>query len=134
MIVGVTVQDADDGDTTTMVDTVITAVEQVEAVPLAGAGLAELVGDNGHHSNQTLLGARPWRAHVHLGVRSRPAEMERRGCGPLCSVSGPSADSGDERGNACCGSEANGSNARLRISSKPGGSGARPYLRGHPTS
>ena len=31
-IVGVTVQDADDGDTTTLVETLITAAEQVEAV------------------------------------------------------------------------------------------------------
>ena len=31
-IVGVTVQDADDGDTTTMIETLITAAEQVAAV------------------------------------------------------------------------------------------------------
>ena len=43
-VVGVTVQDADDGDTTTMVETLITAADQVDAVLPAGAGLAEVVG------------------------------------------------------------------------------------------
>ena len=37
-IVGVTVQDADDGDTTTMIETLITAAEQVAAVLPAEAG------------------------------------------------------------------------------------------------
>ena len=46
-VVGVTVQDADDGDTTTMVETLITAAEQVEAVLPAGAGITEVVGDKG---------------------------------------------------------------------------------------
>ena len=44
-IVGVTVQDADEGDTTTMVETLITAAEQVEAVGVAG--IVEVVGDKG---------------------------------------------------------------------------------------
>ena len=46
-IVGVTVQDASAGDTATMVETLITAAEQVEAV--TDAGLAEIVGDKGYH-------------------------------------------------------------------------------------
>ena len=54
-IVGVTVQDADDGDTTTMIETLITAAEQVEALLPAGAGLAEVVADKGYHSNETMV-------------------------------------------------------------------------------
>ena len=54
-VVGVTVQDADAGDTTTMVETLITAAEQVDAVLPDGAGLAEVVGDTGYHSNATLV-------------------------------------------------------------------------------
>ena len=46
-VVGVTVQDAADGDTTTMVETLITAAEQVEAVLPAAAGITEVVGDKG---------------------------------------------------------------------------------------
>ena len=53
-IVGVTVQDADDGDTTTMIETLITAAEQVAAVLPAEAGLAEVVADKGYHSNETM--------------------------------------------------------------------------------
>ena len=70
-IVGVTVQDADDGDTTTMVETLITAAEQVEAVLPAGAGIAEVVGDKGYHSNETMV------AFAALGVRSYVSEPDR---------------------------------------------------------
>jgi transposase len=47
-VIGGTVQDADSGDTTTMVGTRITAAEQIEAVPSAEAGLAD-------HSNAMLV-------------------------------------------------------------------------------
>ena len=42
-------------DTTTMVETLLTAAEQVEAVLPAGAGIAEVVGDKGYHSNETMV-------------------------------------------------------------------------------
>ena len=70
-IVGVTVQDADDGDTTTMVETLIAAAEQVEAVLPAGAGIVEVVGDKGYHSNETMV------AFADLGVRSYVSEPDR---------------------------------------------------------
>ena len=44
-VVGVTVQDADAGDTKTMSETLITAAEQVEAVLPDGVGITEMVGD-----------------------------------------------------------------------------------------
>jgi transposase len=68
-IVGVTVQDADVGDTTTMVETLSTAAEQVEAV--GAAGITEVVGDKGYHSNETM------EAFVDLGVRSYISEPDR---------------------------------------------------------
>ena len=68
-IVGVTVQDASAGDTTTMVETLITAAEQVEAV--GAAGITEVVGDKGYHSNETM------EAFVDLGVRSYVSEPDR---------------------------------------------------------
>ena len=49
-VVGVTIQGADAGDTTTMVETLVTAAEQVEAV-LPAAGVSEVVADKGYHSN-----------------------------------------------------------------------------------
>ena len=70
-VVGVTVQDADDGDTTTMVETLITAADHVEAVLPAGAGIAEVVGDKGYHSNATMV------AFAALGIRSYVSEPDR---------------------------------------------------------
>ena len=69
-IVGVTVQDADDGDTTTMIETLITAAEQVEAVVPAGPGIGEVVGDKGYHSDTMV-------AFAALGVRSYVSEPDR---------------------------------------------------------
>ena len=68
-IVGVTVQDAHTGDTITMVETLITAAEQVEAV--GAAGITEVVGDKGSHSNETM------EAFVAPGVRSYVSEPDR---------------------------------------------------------
>ena len=70
-VVGVTVQDAADGDTTTMVETLITAAEQVEAVLPAAAGRTEVVGDKGCHSNDTMV------AFADLGIRSYVSEPDR---------------------------------------------------------
>ena len=69
-IVGVTVQDADAGDTTTMVETLIEAADQVAAVDGA-SGIAEVVGDKGYHSNETMVGC------ADLGVRSYVSEPDR---------------------------------------------------------
>src|SRR5580704_2564450 len=55
-IVGVTVQGADQGDTTTVADTVTTAAEDLEAVATVTdehtAVIEEVVADKGYHSNQ----------------------------------------------------------------------------------
>ncbi len=68
-VVSVTVQDADDGDTTTMVETLITAAERLAVV--SDAGLAEVVGDKGEHSNQTLT------EFADIGLRSYISEPDR---------------------------------------------------------
>lgn len=70
-IVGVTVQDADDGDTTTCVETLIEAAEQVETVRPEGDGIEEIVGDKGYHSNQSLVDFEA------VGVRSYISEPDR---------------------------------------------------------
>jgi transposase len=70
-IVGVTVQDADDGDTTTCVETLIGAAEQVEIVRPDGEGIEEIVGDKGYHSNQSLVDFEA------VGVRSYISEPDR---------------------------------------------------------
>ena len=70
-IIGVTVQDADDGDATTCVETLIEAAEQVETVRPDGEGIEEIVGDKGSHSNQSLLDLEA------VGVRSDISEPDR---------------------------------------------------------
>jgi transposase len=58
-IVGVTVQGADQGDTTTIADTVTAAAEDLEAVAEVTDGetavIDEVVADKGYHSNQVLV-------------------------------------------------------------------------------
>jgi transposase len=57
-IVAVTLQGADQGDTTTIVETAIAAAEQVEDAQAAvedPQALEEIVADKGYHSNQTMI-------------------------------------------------------------------------------
>ena len=70
-IVGVTVQDADDGDTTTCVETLIDTAERVETVRPEGEGIEEIVGDKGYHSNQSLVDFEA------VGIRSYISEPDR---------------------------------------------------------
>jgi transposase len=70
-VVAVTVQDADEGDTTTSRETLIEAAEQIEAVRPDGDGLEEVVGDKGYHSNQSLVDLEA------VGVRSYISEPDR---------------------------------------------------------
>ena len=68
-IVGVTVQDADAGDTTTLTETLLTAADQILTV--TDASIAEVVGDKGYHSNETMVG------FTAIGVRSDVSEPDR---------------------------------------------------------
>ncbi|MGH8705257.1 MAG: transposase [Burkholderiales bacterium] len=73
-LVAVTLQGADVGDTTSLVETAIAAAEQVEAAQAASptpVELGEIVADKGYHSNQTLIEL------AAVGVRSYIAEPER---------------------------------------------------------
>ena len=70
-IVAVTVQDASEGDTATLPETLIMAAEQVEAVQPNGVGVEEVVADKGYHSDATLV------ALDTIGVRSHVSEPER---------------------------------------------------------
>ena len=70
-VVAVTVQDADDGDTTTMQETLIRAAEHLEAVLPATDVLRELVTDKGFHSNDRLLDL------AAIGIRTYISEPDR---------------------------------------------------------
>jgi transposase len=83
-IVGVTVQDADAGDTETKTETLIEAAEQIEAVCPDGDGLQEVVGDKGYHSNQALVdleavGVRSYISEPDRGRRNWKKQPEARG-------------------------------------------------------
>ena len=81
-MVGVTIQGADTGDTTTMVETVIAAAEQVQAVLPTESAVAEVVADKGYHSNETMVDL------AAVGVRSYIAEPDR---GRRCCKDAPEA-------------------------------------------
>ena len=74
-IVGVTVQGADQGDTTSIAETVTTAAEELEAVAVATGGetavIDEVVADKGYHSNQVVVDL------AALDLRTYIAEPER---------------------------------------------------------
>jgi transposase len=73
-IVAVTVQGADQGDTTTIVETVTAAVEQIEAAQADVDNpqpLEEIITDKGYHSNRIMIELDA------LGVRSYVAEPDR---------------------------------------------------------
>jgi transposase len=74
-IVGVTVQSADQGDTTTIAETLTTAAEELEAVAAATddrtAVIDEVVTDKGYHSNQVLVDL------LALDLRTYIAEPDR---------------------------------------------------------
>ena len=70
-VVAVTVQDADEGDTTTSIETLIDAAEQIETVVPDGEGFEEVVGDKDYHSNRALVDLEA------VGVRSYLSEPDR---------------------------------------------------------
>jgi len=70
-VVAVTVQPADEGDTTTSQDTLIEAAEQIEAVLPDSEGPKELVADKGYHSNQSLVD------YEAIGLRTYISEPDR---------------------------------------------------------
>jgi transposase len=72
-VVAVTVQPADDGDTTTMIDTLITAAEQIERVCPAADGVREVIADKGYHSTERLVDV------AAIGIRTYISEPKRRG-------------------------------------------------------
>ena len=117
-IVGVTVQDADDGDTETSIETLIEAAEQIEAVRPDGEGLQEVVGDKGYHSNQALIdleavGIRSYISEPDRGRRNWQKKPEARAAvyRNRRRIRGP-------RACACCGSAASAWNGPSRISTR----------------
>jgi transposase len=73
-LVAVTLQDADQGDTTTIIETAIAAADQIEdaqAQVEEPQPLEEIIADKGYHSNQTMIELDA------VGIRSYVAEPDR---------------------------------------------------------
>ena len=73
-LIAVTLQDADQGDTTTIIETAIAAAEQIEDAQAAvqtPQPLAEIIADKGYHSNQIMIELEA------VGLRSYVAEPDR---------------------------------------------------------
>ena len=74
-IVGVTIQGADQGDTTTITETLTAAAEDLEAVATVTDGqtavIDEIIADKGYHSNQVLVDL------AALDLRTYIAEPDR---------------------------------------------------------
>src|SRR5271166_366046 len=73
-LVAVTLQDADQGDTTTVIETAIAAADQIEdaqAEVEEPQPLEEIIADKGYHSNQTMIELDA------VGIRSYVAEPDR---------------------------------------------------------
>ena len=75
-IVGVTVQGADQGDTTTIAETVTVAAEALEAVATATDGhtvvIDEVVADKGYHSNPVRVDLRALDLRTYIAEPARP--------------------------------------------------------------
>ena len=83
-IVAVTLQGADAGDTTTIVETTIAAADQVEdaqANVAAPQKLEEIIADKGYHSNQTMVDLDAVVTHL-FGQRDRFSRHRRAGALP----------------------------------------------------
>ena len=116
------------GDTTTLVDTLVTAAEQVEAV--GAPGIAEVVADKGYHSNETMVGCGHRRAQLRLGAGPRPAPLDGLGGRAGRGVCQPPADPRRTRETAAAaaGRAAGTANAHLYETGRM----RRVHLRGHP--
>ena len=136
-IVGITVQGADQGDTTTIADTLTAAAEDLEAVATVTDDhtvvIDEVVADKGYHSNQV---SRIWRPST-CGATSRnqiaaDATGRRRPWPATRSMRIADASAGHGAW-PCCGDGASTSNGRTRICTTPAACDGRT-CEGMPTS
>ena len=82
-VVAVTIQPADQGDTETVKETLITAAENVEKVKSESHGVRELIADKGYHSNDLLkdlsvLGIRTYICEPARGRRNWQDNQQAR--------------------------------------------------------
>ena len=133
-VVGMTVQDASSGDTTTMVETLVTAAEQVEAVLPAGGGICR--GGRGQGVPQQRDDGRAGRAgaaQLRVGAGPRPAALARQAYRPRRRVCQPTADPAAPRPAAVAAARRTPRAAqRTSLRDRASATGALPGARQHP--
>jgi transposase len=72
VVVAVTLQPAKSGDTDTMIETLITAAEQVEAILPDTEGIQEVVADKGYHSTERIMDMK------RIGLRTYISEPKQK--------------------------------------------------------
>ena len=121
-VVAVTVQGADQGDTTTIADTLTAAAEELEAVAATTDGqtavIEEAVADKGYHSNQTLVDLAQLEVRTYIAEPDRGRRNGRRRPPPETRCMRIAGASMARAGWRCCGGEASSWNGRMRISMK----------------
>ena len=136
-IVGVTVQGADQGDTTTIAETVTVAADALEAVAAVTDGhtaiLDEVVADKGYHSNQTLVDLATLDLRTYIAEPDRGRRHWTHQAAARDAVYANRRRIRGVRGWPCRVDVVSISNDRMRISMKPVGCGAR-ICGGTPTS
>jgi hypothetical protein len=128
-IVGVTVQDVDEGDTSTMQQTLPEAAEQLEAVAAVTDDVVtvieEVVADKGYHSRTSVLDLERLHVRTYISVNRTAAashgQTRRPNATRSMRIGGASAVRG---ANACCAGAGNCWNDPARICTKPVGCGA----------
>ena len=118
-LVAVTLQDADQGDTTTLVETAITAAEQVEAAHAktdTPGTLDEIVADKGYHSNQVLVDLAALDLRTYIAEPDRGRRTWRKKAAACTRTGGAFAAPVGWR---CSGTGADAWNVRMRISTRP---------------
>jgi len=85
-IVGVTVQDADEGDTSTMQETLPEAAEQLEVVAAVTEGtvavIDEVVADKGYHSRTSVFHLDQFRIRTYISEPERGRERAEAAADP----------------------------------------------------
>ena len=126
-VVGVTVQDADAGDTATMLETLVTAAEQVDAVQPAGTGIAELVCDKGTTATRCWSRWPRWGSAVTCRSRLAGRATGAGSTRPVTRCMPTGGGFAARAASGCCGDAVNASNVPTRISTPPGGCAGCTY-------
>ena len=127
---GVTVQGADQGDTTTIAATVTTAADALEAVATvtdeATAVIDEVVAAKGYHRNQTLVDLAQLDVRTYIAEPNRGRRRWQHKAAARAAVHANRRRIRGRRGGApCSGAVASDWNDRMRISMTPAGCAGR---------